>query len=172
MPDRQAASDRNLAAHTSEAIGRRDQTVQKLAKAYNALCAQLANLIRTHRAPAGAVAPVPLPSEDVFDLDVDDPIWADNGLDDDDNDNDDNTADGVPRHSPRWLSDENVRLGIRGILQRDRCLEEEERLIQERADLETWAAVEWESIQAANVHAGMLSTHVLCIHTLMPSFRW
>ena len=51
----------------------------------------------------------------LFSLDVDDDIWQDIGL----TETDDSTD------PPLWLSDENVRMGIRAMLEMDRCQEEE-----------------------------------------------
>lgn len=113
------------------------------------MCAKMKKLIDQHRAPPGAIAPIPLPRDGLLDLAVDDPIWLDVGLDDLD-------ADGNPTPVPRWLADEKVRIGIRGLLQLDRCLEEEERLIEERATFQEWAAAEWDAISAASRRAGKL----------------
>lgn len=74
--------------------------------------------------------------EGLFDLDVDDDIWLDIGLGYDDDD-----ADGsVP---PLWLSNDNVRAGIRAMLDRDRCLEERKRLLDERSAMQEWFSEEW-----------------------------
>ena len=108
----------------------------------------MATLVRKRHAPRGAVVPLPIPREGLFNLDVDDPIWADVGLDDDDV-----NPDGTSASTPRWLSDNKVRVGIRGMLQLDRCLEEGERLIEERAVLEEWAGTEWKAIMLARDHA-------------------
>ncbi len=70
----------------------------------------------------GAIAPLPIESEGLFKLDVDDDIWQDIGLTDEtDNLN----------SVPLWLGDENVRRGIKALLELDRCHEEESRLIAE-----------------------------------------
>ena len=104
-------------------------------------------LARQNRAPAGAIVPLALPTDKLSKLDINDPIWEDVGLDD-------STDDHPGGSIPRWLSDEKVRKGIRGLLQCDRCLEEEQRLLQERADLEDWAVMEWKSLEVAKALAG------------------
>lgn len=58
------------------------------------------------------MAPVPVPAKGLYQLDVDDVIWQDLGLEDEE---------GTP---PLWLCDDNVRSGIRAVLQKDRCNEE------------------------------------------------
>jgi hypothetical protein len=55
---------------------------------------------------------------------------------------------------PRWLGDEEVRSGIRALLQYDRCHEEELRLRKERCNLQEWFIEEWECIEAARVADG------------------
>lgn len=90
-------------------------------------------LIEGKRAPANAMAPRPIVMKELFSLDVDDSIWDDIGLSDDDD-----TAD-----LPLWLCDEHVRTGIRGILLRDRCDEEFLRLRYEEVALEDWFREEW-----------------------------
>ena len=55
---------------------------------------------------------------------------------------------------PAWLSDEAVRHGICLQLEVDRCMEEEARLMQERAVIQEWMLAEWESIQVALNDAG------------------
>ena len=42
-----------------------------------------------------------------------------------------------------WLADDNVRLGIRAILARDRCDEELSRLKHENRSLREWFLEEW-----------------------------
>ncbi|KIJ58578.1 hypothetical protein HYDPIDRAFT_34039 [Hydnomerulius pinastri MD-312] len=45
------------------------------------------------------------------------------------------------------LSDEDVQEGIRWLLQRDRCVEEEKRLGRERCYLQEWASEEWNALE-------------------------
>jgi hypothetical protein len=119
--------------HAGAAIKRREPTISNTVKEYNKLCADIASLIRSKKAPAGAVAPSPIPAKDIFQLDVDDAIWQDMGLDED-------TAPAA------WLVDDKVRAGIRAMLQKDRCNEEAPRLKRERRHLQIWFATEWEAV--------------------------
>ncbi|KZP02115.1 hypothetical protein FIBSPDRAFT_906147, partial [Athelia psychrophila] len=104
--------------HIAGAMARREPTVQKLSQKYNELCRSMAHLIATGQAPQGAVAPEIIPPGGLWKLDVDDTIWQDIGLDEDE-------YDGKP---PLWLRDEKVRSGIRNMLDHDRCIEEEQAL--------------------------------------------
>ena len=80
------------------------------------------------------MSPIPIDLEGLFHLDVDDNIWQDIGLTDE---NDNNIA------IPPWLADDDVREGIRALLDYNRCEEEEERLKQERISLQQWFTEEW-----------------------------
>lgn len=108
----------------------REPTILRLAKDYNDLCRQMNSLIHQHKAPVGAVPPQEI---------IRDGIWQDVGLDD--------GNDLV--QPPLWLSDEGVRLGIRHLLERDRCEEEEVRLGRERQALQEWFQEEWRANRMA-----------------------
>ena len=79
-----------------------------MATSYNQLCTQLAALIHKGQAPTTAVTPKPIQRDGLFALDVDDDIWQDIGFDD-----------GQDVEMLRWLSDDNVREGIRVLLEHD-----------------------------------------------------
>ncbi|KAF9230152.1 hypothetical protein BU15DRAFT_83984, partial [Melanogaster broomeanus] len=81
----------------------------------------------------GATPPNPIARDGLFLLDVDDNIWQDIGLYDED--------DSV--HPPAWLADEKVREGIRFMLEYDRCVEEQLRLTKERCLLQEYMLEEW-----------------------------
>lgn len=100
-------------------------------------------MIASNHAPAGAIPPQPIQRDGLFKLDVDDDIWQDVGLDDD--------HDGP---IPRWLGDDRVREGIRGMMEWDRCCEEEVRVCKERCALQEWFTEEWECNQMAQHVAG------------------
>ncbi|KAJ7854158.1 hypothetical protein B0H14DRAFT_3085541 [Mycena olivaceomarginata] len=119
--------------HAGAAIKRREPTISNTVKEYNKLCADIATLNRSKKAPAGALAPSPIPAKDIFQLDVDDAIWQDMGLDED-------------TEPAAWLVDDKVRAGIRAMLQKDRCDEEAPRLKRERRHLQIWFATEWEAV--------------------------
>jgi hypothetical protein len=90
-----------------------------------------------------AVLPKPIDSQTVFALDIDDDIWQDVGLEDDDN------------YAPPWLADDNVRKGIRILVLHDRCIEEKIRLQKECTAMKEWVSEEWQVIQLARKLNGM-----------------
>lgn len=100
-------------------------------------------MVKRHTAPAGAIAPQPIPDGALWKLDVDDDIWQDVGLADE--------PDGEP---PLWLCDEATRAGIRSILNFDRCCEEEARLICEKQAMQDWMKEEWVVISASCLVTG------------------
>ncbi|KAJ7809297.1 hypothetical protein B0H14DRAFT_3481585 [Mycena olivaceomarginata] len=130
---RRSRSENRTNDHAGAAIKRRELTISNTVKEYNKLCADIVSLIRSKKAPAGAVALSPIPAKDIFQLDVDDAIWQDMGLDED-------TAPAA------WLVNNKVRAGIRAMLQKDRCNEEAPRLKRERRHLQIWFATEWEAV--------------------------
>ncbi|KAG2109214.1 hypothetical protein DEU56DRAFT_874510 [Suillus clintonianus] len=130
-------AERKLHANTEHSIKRREPGILKLITTYNGLCSQLRSLIQQRRAPRSAVPPHIIPRDGIFQLDVDDDIWQDVGLDDD------------TLNPPAWLSDDTVRNGIRLQLEVDRCNEEEARLTRERAVIQEWMLAEWDSTQTA-----------------------
>ena len=109
----------------------------QLVKTYNNLCSQISQLIKDKKAPLGAIAPQPIGKEGLFKLDVDDDIWQDVGLDE--------NGEGF---IPRWLGDEDVRAGIKNVLELDRCQEEEVRLQKERCAMQEWMLEEWTCVDA------------------------
>lgn len=133
-----------MRTHTDSAIKRRQPGILKLATTYNDLCRQISRLIAAGRAPVGALVPQDIAREGLFKLDVDDDIWQDVGLEDDD----------YQDHAPaRWLSEDKVRQGISAILELDRCQEEERRLGEERGAIQEWLMEEWACVEIAK-HAG------------------
>ncbi|KAJ7219844.1 hypothetical protein C8J57DRAFT_1095127 [Mycena rebaudengoi] len=123
-----------LDSHTESAVKCREPTIKKLNVECNKLCSQMAQLIATKAAPKGAVAPVRIESEGLFQLDVDDGIWQDVGLDEEEE------GSGEP---PGWLSNEDTRSGIKAMLEYDRANEENIRLRKERCAMQVWFAEEW-----------------------------
>ncbi|KAF9072151.1 hypothetical protein BDP27DRAFT_1418292 [Rhodocollybia butyracea] len=85
----------------------------------------MAAAVKGRKAPSNAVVPRPIGMDKLFDLDVDDAIWDDIGL------------------------DEQVRTGIRGILLRDRSVEELQRLRYELSVLGEWFKEEWDTLMFA-----------------------
>ncbi|KAJ7033973.1 hypothetical protein C8F04DRAFT_1183724 [Mycena alexandri] len=93
------------------------------------------------RAPAGAIPPNKIKNNDLYNLDVDDAIWQDIGLDGADDSNNE-----LP---PPWLADAKVRSGIQAVLQLDRADEEDAILLKERSSLRRWFTEEWEVLDVA-----------------------
>ncbi|KAJ7589414.1 hypothetical protein C8J56DRAFT_1076012 [Mycena floridula] len=89
------------------------------------------------------VAPHELDKEGLFQLDVDNNIWDDIGLNDE--------FQGV-RALPGWLADDNVHEGIRVMLELDRCSEERERLLEEKENLKYFACLQADTL--ANMCVG------------------
>ncbi|KAJ7224979.1 hypothetical protein B0H12DRAFT_1240761 [Mycena haematopus] len=130
---RRSRSENQRNDHAGAAIKRREPTINNTVKEYNKLCADISTLIKAKKAPGGAVAPTPIPAKGIYQLDVDDVIWQDLGLDDD--------------TTPElWLVDAKVRAGIRAMLQKDRCEEEAPRLQRERRHMQQWFAIEWDAV--------------------------
>jgi len=138
---RNTINELNLRNHTEASIKRREPAIVKIVSTYNTLCDQLYALIRQRKAPVGAIAPLHISRDGIFQLDVDDEIWQDVGLEDE------------VVNPPRWLADERVRQGIRCLLDYDRCMEEEERLKRERCVMQEWMVMEWTALQRARAVA-------------------
>ncbi|KAJ7127206.1 hypothetical protein C8R44DRAFT_830670 [Mycena epipterygia] len=136
---RQQVSEQKLLNHTESAIKRREPQISHLRADYNKLCDTIAKEISKGRAPARAIAPERIESGTLYALDVDDAIWQDVGLLDDDK--------GV--EPPLWLSDDSVRSGIRAMLDLDRANEEDIILAKERRSLRAWFAEEWTIMNVA-----------------------
>ncbi|KAJ7907614.1 hypothetical protein B0H13DRAFT_1879447 [Mycena leptocephala] len=82
-------------------VKHRESTITKLAGEYNKLCTQIAKLIKDGKAPRGSIAPVPIPAKGLWQLDVNDAIFQDVGLDD----NDDGSTE-----PPLWLCNDQDKL--------------------------------------------------------------
>ncbi|KAG1888615.1 hypothetical protein F4604DRAFT_1877200 [Suillus subluteus] len=138
---RQTVNEHKLHVHAEASIQRRNPTIRKLVSTYNNLCGKLIDLIRRGEAPAGAIAPHSISLTGIFQLDVDDDIWQDVGLD------------GNDMAPPAWLADENMRAAIKFQLEVDRCNEEGARIMRERCVLQEWTMAEWDALQEARTHA-------------------
>ncbi|KAJ7635871.1 hypothetical protein B0H17DRAFT_961379, partial [Mycena rosella] len=101
---RRLVNDQKLYSHTESAVKRREPMISKVNANYNKLCGEITKLVQEGKATRGAVAPQPIPAKGIWQLNVDDGIWQDVGLDDDDA--------GSATEPPPWLSDEKVRSGI------------------------------------------------------------
>jgi hypothetical protein len=131
---RSSTNQAKLDKHTQQRIKRQEPGIQTLARKYNKLCTEMVKLIDSHKTPQGVIAPLSIETDGLFKLDVDDDIWQDIGLTDDHND-------GGP--VPAWLGDDKVRAGIKSLLEHDRCMEEERRLIAEKLSMFQWFREEW-----------------------------
>ena len=56
--------------------------MQALVRKYNALCLELGKMIKQKKAPQGSIVPIQIELVGLFALDVDDNIWQDIGLTD------------------------------------------------------------------------------------------
>ena len=155
---RHNSGEQKLHAHTDSQVKRKEPGIVQLAKKYNELCMEIEKLIQERKAPRGAISPLKIVRENLFLLDVDDDIWQDIGL----NDEDDG---GSP---PLWLADEKVREGIKSLLLLDRCMEEEIRLKRERDAMQDWFMQEWKSVEnaiaAAHVNGDIDMEYQLKLH--------
>ena len=136
-----------MRAHTDSAAKHCEPGIVKLAATYNDLCHQISKLITAGRAPPSAVAPQIIERGGLFKLDVNDDIWQDVGLEDDD------YQDIAPAC---WLSDEKVCQGILAMLELDHCSEEEVRLIKEHCAMQEWFSKEWLCVEKAKMAACVL----------------
>lgn len=119
-------------------ISRRETSIRALAREYNKCCDEIAGFIARREAPPRSVAPPKVDVDRLFNLDVDEDIWQDIGLEEDE--------EAAPA---RWQTDPQVREGIRVMQEVDRCEEEEARLAHERASLQEWMLDEWNSVMVA-----------------------
>lgn len=90
------------------------------------------------------IAPERIDEKKVWELDVDDSVWQDVGLDDDDDE------------PPLWLSNDGVRKGIPAMLDLERSKEEDLELAKERRAMQLWFSEEWEIVKVAMDRAGTL----------------
>ncbi|KAJ7589950.1 hypothetical protein C8J56DRAFT_783748 [Mycena floridula] len=131
---RGSINHQKLQSHTEDQVKKKDPSILALVKKYNGICEALTKMISSGAAPTDSISPKPIDKAGLFQLDVDNEIWHDIGLIDD--------FEGVAS-IPRWLADDDVRHGIRLMLELDRCEEERVRLLDERVALRNWMAEEW-----------------------------
>ncbi|KAG6913221.1 hypothetical protein DXG01_008640, partial [Tephrocybe rancida] len=129
---RKQVNDQKVDAHTASSVRSREPAIVKVACSYNTLCATMEQLIIKGKALRGAICPKQLELKGIFDLDVDDTIWEDIGLEE-----------GMLAAPPPWLADEDMRAGIKALLERDRCVEEEVRLRHKCRSMRVWLSEEW-----------------------------
>jgi hypothetical protein len=104
------------------------------------------------KAPRGLIVSLPILAKGLWKLDINDMIFQDMGLDNGDNAND---------KPPLWLCDEQVQVGIKVLLELDRCKEEDVCLRRENEVLRVWFEEEWKvsvvGIQEAGGYVAGLS---------------
>ncbi|KAF9067812.1 hypothetical protein BDP27DRAFT_1364621 [Rhodocollybia butyracea] len=134
--ERAFASERKLHNHTESSVKRCNPGIQSVAQQFNQLQVRMATAVKARRAPSNAVVPRPILMDKLFDLDDDDAIWDDIGLGDSDD----------LVEVPLWLSDEQVRTGIGGILLWDCSVDELQCLRYELSVLGEWFQEEWDTL--------------------------
>lgn len=150
--------DEKLNTQLESGVNRREPGISQLARTYNDLCQQLRTLSDQGHAPRNVVLPQPVKIKGLFDLDVDDEIWQEIGLDDED------------VSIPAWLGDQNVRDGIKFCLEFDRCVEEKQRLCRERSAMQEWMREEWACLAAAEaIHGTSAAGFVIDVRSLNES---
>ncbi|KZV78159.1 hypothetical protein EXIGLDRAFT_634522 [Exidia glandulosa HHB12029] len=116
---------------TKDLVHKREKNLASAVKKFNMLVTQIEVLVRDSKGPKRKnkiAIPRRLDTRKLFQLDVDDDIWQeDPGLGPQDED-----------ALPRWQVDEDVRRGIRALLEVERCREERERLTAELDGLGVW----------------------------------
>jgi hypothetical protein len=96
-------------------------------------------LVDTNCAPSGVDIPVPIVQEKLWELDVDDELWADltwHGAFQD-------------KDAPKWLIDQPTRQGIHAMLELECCMEELERLDHEQGVMYKWLQQQREQLHLA-----------------------
>ncbi|KAJ7784892.1 hypothetical protein DFH07DRAFT_763508 [Mycena maculata] len=133
----ESTAKNKLCIHTDQALQRREPKIVRTNREYNDLVTKITKEIRQGRAPRGSIAPDRILGKALFQLDVDDVIWQDIGL----TEQEDTTI-------PLWLSSDTVCSGIKAMLEVDRVDEEDVFLAKEHAAMKLWFTEEWTIINA------------------------
>jgi hypothetical protein len=141
-----------LHQQTRKAISKRQPALMTALRKFNAYCERLEELYN----PAyGIPLPTPLPTK-LNDLRNDQSLMEDVWITP-------STGD-----VPRWLQDQDIRDGIRAMLKRDRCIEEQRRLGLEADNLCRWFGDELSAIELALLTPGSrYHTFPCCCPSLM-----
>ncbi|KAG6849562.1 hypothetical protein H0H93_007407 [Arthromyces matolae] len=134
-----SSSEKKLQSHIQSSIKRHEPAVMSLVTKHNKLVDEMEALKVGGKSGPHAIIPPRIERTGLFKLDVDDEVWQDIGLADDDG----------SHPVPDWLGDEKTRRGIRAVLEWDRCLEEETRLSKERCSIQEWLIEEWACLEIA-----------------------
>ena len=143
-------------------LNRRKGGHEQLVKSYEQLRQKMQDLIAHEGAPEGAVVPSQLPSDKLWDLDVDNELWMELARDE-------RHQDDAPC---QWLYDQPTQRGIRAMLDVQRSEEEIERLRHEGDSMYRWLRGQAEKLKLAGdmaqgTHSVFLSFH----HLIQPSTR-
>lgn len=130
------SSDENLRQHAELQLKRRQPGIMKLVKKFNDCVTKMETLKAKGEAPTTARIPKTIESKGLFSLDIEDDIWQDVDV-----------LNEEP--APRWMSDETVRRGIRALLVKRRCIEEVARLQKEMLAMQEWFKREWAKVETA-----------------------
>ncbi|KAK1216664.1 hypothetical protein PQX77_020700 [Marasmius sp. AFHP31] len=136
---RKTQAEKRVHNQVEDSVKRKDPAIVQIAQRYNKLCSEIQDYIDKGQAPGQGVAPKAIPTKGLFALDVNDDIWQDVGLADREN----------PDQPPLWLSDKNVRAGIKFMLQDDCSWEELLRLQHKHDAMQTWFREEWDLLSLA-----------------------
>ena len=120
--------DHNTLEHTSKVIKRRYRSVKGLVTEYNNRQERMKKLRGRRGVPQNAIIPPSINMKGLFDLDVDNDIWQDIGLADDE----------FNGNVPPWLGDETVRNGIRLVQEITNCRDELDLCMREKRSLQHW----------------------------------
>ncbi|KAF9503945.1 hypothetical protein BS47DRAFT_1309035 [Hydnum rufescens UP504] len=118
----------DTAEHTNKALKRRYRSIKNLVTDYNKRRLSMIKLRGRRGIPRNAVIPPPIEMKGLFSLDVDNDIWQDIGLADDE----------FGGQVPPWLGDEDVRNGIQIVQEIMNCHDELYLCERERSSLQHW----------------------------------
>ena len=124
---------RKLTENAMANLKRREPALKKLVQRYNEKCREIQRKLLTRRVPRNAIGLREIDLSTIWQLDVDDDIWNDAALLDEEEE----------IHIPDWLGDDNMRAAIRNRVENERCKEEIQRLLRERENLRCWMVEEW-----------------------------
>ncbi|KAF9505373.1 hypothetical protein BS47DRAFT_1368124 [Hydnum rufescens UP504] len=125
---RSKALDHSTVEHMNKAFKCWYQSIKNLVTDYNKRRLSMIKLRRWHGIPHNAVIPPPIEMKGLFSLDVDNDIWQDIGLADDE----------FGGQVPPWLGDEDVRNGIQIVQEIMNCHDELYLCECERSSLQHW----------------------------------
>ena len=132
--------DHKAHAQTADAIKRRSPGIKKLARRYNEICARLGDMKQRSATHSKKQIPKELEIDQLFNIDLDESIWEDAGLDLEDGET-----------PPAWLADEATREGIKAMHILDRAGEELLRLQHEFRALVLWLSEELDAVKSAKI---------------------